>query len=433
MVGTLAPWHQGAPLQAVVPPAARQLASPRPSEPLELQDGQLLGPGPLLGMQAPLLPLTPLTPPQVNASRLFGKASPQNYSLVVLGKFSGVLQSPYNPVGASNATSGTCVVNAPVIDTTLSVPTLTSRRDVQVGGWCLPSEGCLTWHTAWATKPCRPWQRSPPPRSPPPLTLGPPRRPLQVYFSSPVAVAASVGYQCKLTDGAGGLADKANLHDWRACSSPAVYASMQDAAYNFLVGLARAAAGPAARPWGGSVCVCVGGGGCACGSGDGRRGARPGSGAAQRRCRGLAARCARTSTPHPSLPALSPPLRRLPLPQVRVKGEDFAATLAFTVDSTPPSTSLTGSLPASGANGAPAVTATDNATFTFTASDISRVNFTCRWAGGRGRLRPLLPTSAGCALVRQRQRRRRYAGMWLCQVLCWPAPSLCRTVRHSAW
>ncbi len=110
--------------------------------------------------QAPLDGRPPATAalPQVNATRVFGKASPQNYSLVVLGKFSGVLQSPYNPVGASNATSGTCVVNAPVIDTQLSVPTLTSRRDVQVGAGAagagaaagpgstalLPARGCFS-------------------------------------------------------------------------------------------------------------------------------------------------------------------------------------------------------------------------------------------------------------------------------------------------
>jgi hypothetical protein len=51
-------------------------------------------------------------------------------------------------------------------------------------------------------------------------------------FSSPLAVTTSVGYQCKLTDGGGNLSGNSNLHNWRACSSPALYSNTP---HSFLV------------------------------------------------------------------------------------------------------------------------------------------------------------------------------------------------------
>jgi hypothetical protein len=259
----------------------------------------------------------------VNATRIFARASPQNYSLVVLGKFTGVLQSPYNPVGAANATTGTCVVNAPVIDTKLSVPSLTNRKDVQVGGragqgWtagvCCVPDHCAgrssNHHRLLLPSPQQPRHRRAgnvqrtchtccrSHHSRLPLTL----LPTQIFFSSPISVASSVGYQCKLTDTDGKTGSKPSLHDWRACTSPAAYTGLLDAAYSFLV---------------------------------------------------------------------------------RAKGEDFASTMSFTVDSTPPQTTLTTSLPAA-ANSATVVSASDNVTFTFSAVDTSTVSFTCRLSPGDG-------------------------------------------------
>lgn len=129
-----------------------------------------------------------------------------------------------------------------------------------------------------------------------------PPSPTQIFFSSPISVAASVGYQCKLTDTDGKTGSKPSLHDWRACTSPTAYTGLQDAAYSFLV---------------------------------------------------------------------------------KAKGEDFASTMSFTVDSTPPQTTLTTSLPAA-ANSATVVSASDNVTFTFSAVDTSPVSFTCRLAPGEG-------------------------------------------------
>lgn len=57
------------------------------------------------------------------------QASPQKYALVVLGKFSGTLQSPNNPVGGTSSTSGTCVITLAVIDDDLSTTkNITSNR-----------------------------------------------------------------------------------------------------------------------------------------------------------------------------------------------------------------------------------------------------------------------------------------------------------------
>jgi hypothetical protein len=67
--------------------------------------------------------------------------------------------------------------------------------------------------------------------------------------------------------------------------------------------------------------------------------------------------------------------------QVRVVGETLPDTFVFTVDSTPPSTSLSCTL----LPGAPITTASDNVTFTFVATDVSPTTQTCSitYAGKR--------------------------------------------------
>ena len=74
-----------------------------------------------------------------------------------------------------------------------------------------------------------------------------------------------------------------------------------------------------------------------------------------------------------------------PPPQVRTAGEQVSDSYTFTVDGTPPITRLSTSLPgaravsmaSSSAPGSPVVTATNNITFTFTATDLTLVTFQC--------------------------------------------------------
>ena len=64
--------------------------------------------------------------------------------------------------------------------------------------------------------------------------------------------------------------------------------------------------------------------------------------------------------------------------QVRVRGEEVAAVRSLTVDATPPVTTLTSTLPPPPSPGAVVTTPSDNATFSFVATDVSSsISFTC--------------------------------------------------------
>jgi len=121
----------------------------------------------------------------VSGARVTAQASPQPYALVVLGKFSGVLQSPKNPVGGSDSTSGSCVITLAVIDDEQSTPPLTRSRD------------------------------------------------LSFWFTTQAGTRPAGGYECRIANAAGRTPPP--LHDWRACTPPATYTGMADGVYTFQV------------------------------------------------------------------------------------------------------------------------------------------------------------------------------------------------------
>mmetsp|Transcript_27215 Transcript_27215/g.70074 ORF Transcript_27215/g.70074 Transcript_27215/m.70074 type:complete len:1426 (+) Transcript_27215:1145-5422(+) len=132
----------------------------------------------------------------VKATRVTGNASPQPYSLVVLGQFSGILQGPDNPVGGGDSRNNTCVITLAEIDRELSTPSLTSKSDISF------------------------------------------------VFRTESGVRAPGGFQCRLVDeeavandedGEELVAFTEQLHDWRTCNSPAEYTGMPDHVYRFQV------------------------------------------------------------------------------------------------------------------------------------------------------------------------------------------------------
>lgn len=181
----------------------------------------------------------------VSAPTVMAKYSPQNYSLVVLGAFSGLLASPRNPYPSAAALpAGECVITVAVIDRSQSSSALTASSA------------------------------------------------LRFVFGTQSGVAPAAGFECRLATDGGDTAGTAGLHDWRACSSPYAYSGVRDEKYVF---------------------------------------------------------------------------------QVRAKGEQVGDSLALTVDTTPPVTTLG----AAGGLAPGAATASDNLTLTFNAMDLSSVTFNC--------------------------------------------------------
>ena len=68
---------------------------------------------------------------QVDGYRVFSAQGPQPYALAVLGKFSGVLAGPSNPVNGASASPGDCSIVAAQI--TSKPPSLTNSTYDPVG------------------------------------------------------------------------------------------------------------------------------------------------------------------------------------------------------------------------------------------------------------------------------------------------------------
>ena len=243
--------------------------------------------------------------------------------------------------GGGSSGGATCTAVLALISDALSTPAVTAVGQVGAGsrgqpkaeGICQGSIG-NTLSFCLLSNPTHPF----------------PRDQVSFYFSTPAGAAYIPSFQCRLSDSQGSTTG-GKLHNWRACTSPGAYSGLADGYYTFQVsprdrrgsglqGMGGQGRGPNLRS-------------------EGRSGSSP-----------------------------------CPVVQVRPIGQGVADTRKFVVDSTPPVTFISSTLPNPAGSAPSPVTSQDSVSFNFSATDLMSVEFTCTLALSAGSpIPPYLRTS----------------------------------------